>query len=161
MLRRQTNLKINIIKRKITKEDIGKSAFFPGSATAEKEFEKRQCNVHYIADVKKPRNIKHHDLVFGLANYLSFHAPENSPWNNCTPYKFIKGIMHEAGITDFYMLSDGEIVEYAQSIAFENMDEIEFGKINDLIFFHVSRILKIEEDYLRKNYKEILENDNM
>lgn len=150
-------MKMNIKKIKITPELIGFSAFIPGTKLSEKEFENLKYNVHYLADVKRPRNIKHHDLAFALASFLSENAPEDSAWNNCDPYKFLKAIMHEAGITDFYMDMKGEIITYAKSISFETMDEEEFSKVSDLIFCHVARILRIDENYLRKNYKKILD----
>jgi hypothetical protein len=88
--------------------------------------------------------------------FICEHAPEDSVWNNGNPEKFIKGIMHDAGVTDFYITPDGEIITHAKSISFVNMDEQEFRKVSDLIFYHVARILNIDEIYLKKNYKKIL-----
>jgi hypothetical protein len=127
----------------------------PHGKAAEKAMEDLKNNVIYSVEVKKARNPLHHNLIFLLAQIAVEHAPEGSVWEGKDAYAFIKAIELEAGIVDYITKLNGETHVVPRSIAFENMDEIEFNRISDLVFRTVAKILGINEEYLRKNYQEM------
>lgn len=127
----------------------------PHGKAAEQQLGELKNNTIYSVEVKKARNPLHHNLIFLLAQIAVEHAPEGSPWEGKDAYAFIKAIELEAGIVDYITKLNGETHVIPKSIAFENMDEIEFNRISDLVFRTVAKIVGINEEYLRKHYQEM------
>ncbi len=127
----------------------------PHGKAGEQALAQLKNNTIYSVEVKQARNPLHHNLVFLLAQIAVEHAPEGSPWEGKDAYAFIKAIELEAGIVDYITKLNGETHVVPRSIAFENMNEIEFNRISDLVFRTVARLIGVNEEYLRKNYQEL------
>jgi len=91
------------------------------------------------ADFIKPRNYKFHKKWFALVKFAYDHWKpsnlEDARWKNVVPEKsfdrFRKDIIIMAGRYIAVYRVDGSVRIEAQSIAFANMDEEEFGKLYD------------------------------
>lgn len=108
-----------------------------------------------------PRNPKHHRLIFAMAKCALDNM--SGPWNemymrdkNNTPYKFIKAIEMEIGLTDDYMNLDGTVRQEPKSIAFENMSEEDFEPISDAVSEVCARVINVPINVFRKNYLQYL-----
>jgi hypothetical protein len=138
----------------LTKSESGR--LMPHNEESEIIVKKWKTGRTYALNYKEARNPKHHRLIFGLANLAVKSSDENSYWNNKSSRAFIKAVQltYDIGVK-FSSDLNGEIHKQAESLSFENMDEDEFGLVSDAVFKEVARVLKIDEEYLRRNYEEI------
>lgn len=125
-------------------------------------FEKKKPNIANRCDIREPRNLDHHRLIFGLAHLCLENMSELSFWNKyymknqyIAEKNFIKAVMNEHGIYDIVPNMDGSFRKDVKSISFGNMDEFEFQMVSDAMFEITSTILGLDPDWLKENYEEI------
>jgi len=97
--------------------------------------EGRMCQVELV----QPRNIKFHGKFFSLLNFaFQYWEPEHEELNGMTAEKdferFRKDAIILAGYRHAVVNLKGEVRYEADSIAFGNMDEEEFGKLYKSVF---------------------------
>ena len=114
-----------------------------------------------LLDFRKSRNPKHHKLVFAKAKCCLENI--DGPWGhlymmdkNNAPYKFIKALMFDIGLTDDLLTVDGDIVQIPMSIAWENMSEDEFQPISRMLSEKCAEFLKITVEEFDRNYQNYL-----
>jgi hypothetical protein len=118
---------------------------------------KKDPNKIYACDIWEARNIKHHKLIFALANCVLNNLPDDHFYKNYSAYDFIKLLMIEIGQFKEILRRDGQLILIPNSLKFECMSEEEFQPISDAVFKICAGILKITVEELRKNYIEYLE----
>ena len=77
-------------------------------------------------EVRKPRNIKFHRKFFALLNMVYENQEKYSNFND-----FRTEIILRCGFYKSHVNVNGEIMYFPKSIAFSNMDEIEFTHLYD------------------------------
>lgn len=130
--------------------------FQPLYNSDQEAYDKLKNNVQYMAEIKQPRNIEHHRLVFAEANFAIFHSLETSFWKNKDSYFLIKAAMREAGYVEPEYKLNGDIIFKVKSIAFENMAEDEFSELHEKIlpFFAIVGNCTIQD--ILDNYHEFM-----
>lgn len=81
--------------------------------------------------ISKPRNIKHHRLIFGMLNYTVNHMNPRPFVKNS--YRLLTVFKDYAGYYDSFERSNGDIVKEYESFSFESMDEIKFKPVAEEI----------------------------
>ena len=126
-------------------------------------FAKMRKNVVMRAEVKQPRNPKHHALIHGLSICTLSNLPESNVWSRLyesnrqdTPHLFIKALQKEIGNTDVIRNLAGEVELIPKSMKFESMGEDEFEPISTAMYTVCAKMLKITVDELREHYKQYL-----
>jgi len=148
-------MKICIVKRKLDHTHM--SGLFPVYSRCREYYDKMSHNVIHTVEIRKPRNPKHHGLVFAMIRCLKANLPEK--WErleHSTEYDLLKAIMLDIGQVEIKLKLDGGVYYVPKSIAFENMDEDEFQPISDAISKLCAKILEVELDEFEKNYMEYL-----
>jgi len=149
-------MKINVMKKKITSNDIGKTAISVLYNSGYEWLQKQKEGKEFIIEYKNPRNPKFHRMVFAVANFVNFHAPEDSIWSKLTPYMFIKAIERAFGYIEYeYDLQGKEYVK-AKSIAFESMTQSEFEELFDKVLDEAVNITSVSKMEIIQNYKEFM-----
>ena len=82
-------------------------------------------------ELKKPRNPRHHRLFFAMLNVVHRNLPEELQEQYPTVERLRKAITFEAGWFDETVGLDGQVFLTPRSIAWENMDQIEFSRYFD------------------------------
>lgn len=129
----------------------------PADSYAEGIVSGMKRNTWYTAEIKRPRNPRHHSLVMALATICVHHAPERSVWHNQDPLLFVYAIMYDAGMVVLRPNMDGTFRTEVKHINFESMSEDEFEPVSDLIFSQAARVIGMDEQYLRDHYLEIFD----
>lgn len=96
-------------------------------------FNELKSNVWYSCDLKEPRNPVFHAKLFAVLQETLDNLPEESGLNKLDTYGLLKAIEFEIGEVEQIRKLNGEMVLVPKSIAFENMDNIEFGKMYEKI----------------------------
>ena len=121
------------------------------------DFNKLENRKIYSIDIKQPRNIKHHMLIFALARCTLDNMPESHSYlSRLSPYEFIKALMLEIGQTEKRITISGEVYQVPKSLSFESMPEDKFEPISRAVFSICAKILNITVDELKENYKMYL-----
>jgi len=149
-------MKINVAKKKITTNDIGKVALSVLYNSGYEWLQTQKENKEFIIEIKNRRNPKFHRMVFAIASYVVYHAPESSIWSRLTPYLFIKAVAREFGFVEIEYTLDGEPHLKAQSIAYESMEQKEFEELFDKIVLEASRITHIKIRDILLSYKDFM-----
>lgn len=100
------------------------TGFSPADEASQEAMRKYKVGEVYRADVVKPRSYGHHKLAFALLN-LTFENQDR--YDNFEVFR--KVVAMAAGHVTQYPNLDGEIVTEAGSLAYESLDEVEFGKV--------------------------------
>jgi len=100
----------------------------PVDATGEDALRKLKFGDVVTVEVKKPRNGKHHRLYWALVSMV---------WENqeryATAEELHEALKVSAGICTQVELPSGQVVKIPGSIAFDKMDQTEFGQFYDRI----------------------------
>lgn len=78
----------------------------------------------YRADIVKPRSYKHHKLCMALLNLTFQHQDRYESFD-----VFRKVVARAAGHVIEYPDVNGEMVVEADSLSYDNLDEVEFTKV--------------------------------
>lgn len=148
--------KLCIKKTTITWAMVGHKCFIPVYASDIEYMQHCKATEPLLLKITKPRNPKHHKLIFALAKCILDNLPEGHFLTNQMPYDIIKAIMLDAGIVDYKLNLNGTTRMEPKSISWENMDEDEFAPVSNKIFEIGARILGIEKHELEKRYEDYL-----
>jgi len=121
----KSGIKITTIKREVKPEDVGRKAIFPYSVNDAEDFAKLQNNRVSLTEIKQPRNVGHHRKVWALARMLVRNG------HFSTERQAIDWMLLKAGAIVVIEQTEDKIYFRPKSIAFENMDEIEFSEIDN------------------------------
>lgn len=141
-----------IIRKKIHPEDVGKDAFFPIYKSDIAVLQKCKYGKEILCYNKKPRNGKHHKLVFAMAKCVIDNSPEESIVSRMTPYDLIKELEYENGIIEMRMRLDGEVYYVPKSISYESMNEDEFESVSMLLSETCAQLLNVGVEEFSQNY---------
>lgn len=144
--------KLCTLKRKVTRDDIGKDALFPYYNSDIEFLKKCKDGSELLTNSEKKRNPRHHKLVFAMARCTIDNAPDDSIVSRMQPYDFIKEVMYVNGMVDMKLRLDGTPYYAVKSINFASMDEEQFEPVSAIISQECARILGIEVEEFRKNY---------
>lgn len=148
--------KLCLIKKRITKYDIGQDALFP-MYNSDREFVKKtESDKEILCSSHQARNPRHHKLIFAIAKCVIDNLPDDHFLAKASAYEFIKACMIAEGIVDTYYNLDGTVRFEPKSVSFQSMDREEFEKVSDAIFKHGAILLDAKEDHLRENYSNYL-----
>jgi len=139
--------KICLIKR-----DGALVPVYPSDVEAVK---KMRPNVIKSAVITEPRNPEFHKKMFAICRDTLRSIPAGHIWEGKSPHAFLKAVMFELGFVDFSMNINGEIRLDVQSVAFDNMDNIEFAEVFKKVVTVCANILGCSYDDLNKRSKEI------
>lgn len=81
------------------------------------------------ADVVKPRSYQHHKLCMALLQMTYENLPDNYEERWPTFEQFRKAVARQAGHIKEYLTVDGEIVQEAASLSYDELDELAFSKV--------------------------------
>lgn len=98
-------------------------------------FEKKKLKIGqiYEVEIKKARNVQFHKKFFALIKLAWLNMPEKYDGIYPHPENLRKAFLIEAGYFETYYLIDGTQIMEAKSIAFDNMDELEFREVYDRV----------------------------
>jgi hypothetical protein len=110
---------------------------------------KLKLNEDYEIEIKKARNILFHKKYFALIKLVWLNLPESFDKLYPHPDNFRKAVQIMAGFSNTFYLLDGTQIIESKSIAFENMDELEFwelyNKVLDVIIKYILPLTTKEE----------------
>lgn len=103
----------------------------------------------YRADVVKPRNYKHHKLIFALLNLTYETLPEKYARSYASFDQFRYAIAEASGHVESYVSLEGEIKTMPGSLSYDAIpDDVEFGKVASAMMTVCARILEVSEPEL-------------
>jgi hypothetical protein len=114
-------MKMNVIKMQVGQDVVGNYALFPSYNSDFEAANKLKVNTHYRAEIKKPRNLKHHNKFIAICRLV---VANTDKWD--TVDKLIMSVKYSLGLVDWVMDFQGEVRPVPQSMNFESMDEIDF-----------------------------------
>lgn len=103
-------------------------------------------NCWYSCTLKEPRNPQFHAKIFALLNMTLDNLPETSGLNRLDAHGLLKAIQLEIGEVEQVQRINGEVILIPKSIAFENMDNIEFGILFKKVVGICSQLIGAEID---------------
>jgi hypothetical protein len=148
--------KLCLIKKYITKDDVGQPVYFPVYNSDREITGKINSGCELLCAIHKPRNARHHKLIFALAKCVIANLPDEHFFSKASSYEFIKAVMIAEGITVSVYNLDGTKRLEPKSIAFESMCGDEFEKVSDAMFKWGAQLLNCTEKDLIQNYHEYL-----
>ena len=89
--------------------------------------DERDCKIV----ISKPRNIKHHRLVFGMLNYVVKHMKPREFVNS--PERLLMLFKNAYGYYTPFTTSKGEVIKEYESFSFASMGEVEFKPVSEQI----------------------------
>lgn len=102
------------------------SALVPADWRAEEWIAKLKPNAEVLISGRRPRNPKHHRLLFALLKVATDNAPEGSPWK--TTDALLDALKLATGLsTPVQSFVTGEIHFVPKSISFAAMDQDAFA----------------------------------
>jgi len=81
--------------------------------------------------ITKPRNIKHHRLIFGMLNYVVKHMKPREFVNS--PERLLMLFKNTYGYYTPFTTSKGEVIKEYESFSFASMGEVEFKPVSEQI----------------------------
>jgi len=98
----------------------------------------------YRADIVKPRSYQHHKLCMALLSLTYENLPESysTRWRSFDEFR--RAVALAAGHTREYATVDGEIVREADSLSYDRLDEVQFGKVMPKLMDVCCALLRIE-----------------
>ena len=106
----------------------------------EKEIiDERDCKV----TISKPRNIKHHRLVFGMLNYVVKNMKPREFVNS--PERLLMLFKNTYGYYTPFTTSKGEVIKEYESFSFASMGEIEFKPVAEQIKQFCYSVLRMDK----------------
>ena len=96
----------------------------PADGPSRDAWKKFKLGAYYRADIVKPRSYQHHKLCMALLN-LTFENQDR--WDSFEVFR--KVVARAAGHVIEYPDVNGEMVVEADSLSYERLDEVEFGKV--------------------------------
>jgi len=100
------------------------TGFVPADDASNEACKHFKLGVVFRADVVKPRSYQHHKLCMALLN-LTFENQDR--WDSFEVFR--KVVARAAGHVIEYPDVNGEMVVEADSLSYERLDEVEFGKV--------------------------------
>ena len=100
------------------------TGFSPADDASAETAKKYKAGEVYRADIVKPRSYQHHKLCMALLN-LTFENQERYASFDI----FRKVVARAAGHVIQYPDANGEMVTEADSLSYDRLDEVEFGKV--------------------------------
>ncbi len=145
-------MQATILKRAVTREDIGRFVILPADKNSCEEFNRLKLHKLYRARVWEPRNLKYHRLFFAL---LKLVVQNSDKWQNEEQLRH--AFLIYIGKVQVVPGLDGNPVAVPDSMAFEKMDEETFDReIMERFWPVVARELDLDEGELRADYQRIL-----
>ena len=100
------------------------TGFAPSDEPSQELWKSYKAGAVYRAEVVKPRSYRHHCLCMALLT-LTFQNQER--YINFTQFR--KAVARKAGHVVEYVTLDGEIVQEADSLSYDRLDQVEFSEI--------------------------------
>lgn len=100
------------------------TGFVPSDEASQEVWSKYKLGQVYRAEVVKPRSYRHHCLAMALLTLTFQNQERYSDFEN-----FRKAVARKAGHVREYVTLDGEIVQEADSLSYDRLDEVEFTKV--------------------------------
>ena len=139
-------MKICLVKR-------DKPVLEPAYPSDLKIVQRLRPNIVKSVDLTQPRNPDFHKKLFAICRETVRQAPEGSVWEGKTSYLLLKAIMFELGLVDTYLDINGGIHLKPKSVAFDNMDNIEFEDVFRRVVSVCANILGCTFEELNKRSK--------
>jgi hypothetical protein len=131
---------------------IPPSILIPYAEDDQERYGRLKNNTVYRADIKKPRNPRHHKLMWAFFRAVSQNKPDQFPTEESVElFIKIKLKMFEA-----WRVVDGVMHIKYKSISYEDMDEIEFSDFCNQALPHLADELDCTVKDLKENYKQYL-----
>lgn len=108
--------------------------------------DERDCKI----TISKPRNIKHHKLVFGMLNYVLKHMKPREFVNS--PKRLLMLFKDQYGYYVPFTKTNGEVIKEYESFSFASMSEVEFRPVSEQIREFCYLVLNVD-----KCSKEVLQ----
>lgn len=124
------------------------SGFVPQDEQAEAYLKALKFGQVVRAEVKIPRNYKHHALIFTLLSLTYKNLPEQYEplWPSFD--KFRKAVAFEVGHRDETVLKDGTIIEGPGSLSYDALDEAAFTRVSGAMMTWCANLLDMHEPEL-------------
>ena len=143
-------MKLNILKRKISHNDIGTTALFVAYNSDIEKMKRLSQGQVVSCEVKRERNLKHHNLYFALCRLVS----DNSDFISEDQVDYYVRI--KSGLVDFQIVCDEKTIVKPKSLQFAKMNQSEFEKFFDRVIPLFEKITGLTKKELLNNLMEYM-----
>ncbi len=122
------------------------NAYFPYYDSDREAFRKHKNNVVYLAEIKQPRNLKHHKKYWALCTLVYENSEGFTGTENVSDWLKLK-----VGDVDYIEVTEERTCVKPRSINFESMDQEEFSKFWDRVLPFVCERLGCTNQEINEN----------
>lgn len=124
------------------------SGWIPNDEEAAEYHKKLKPGQIVAVEMKIPRNLYHHRLIFALLQLTYQNLPEQYETRWPSFDHFRKSVAIEAGHCEELVSSQGEVYRIPGSLSFDTLDELQFTKVSAAMMTVCAQILDMSEPEL-------------